>query len=70
MNLTIQQTLPRNHKRPRFPRILLRDGYVWFAGTATLIILAHTGAIAGWVMHLCTEILTFRFAIRIGRWIK
>lgn len=69
MNLTEYPRTPTRRKRP-IPRALLRDGYLWFAGTAALILLAHTGAIAGWLMHLCTEILTFRFAIRLGRLLK
>lgn len=44
--------------------------FVWFAGTVLLILLAHMGIIPGWLMHLGTEILTFRFALRLGRFLK
>lgn len=45
---------------------LLGQGLYWLIASVTLVILAHTGAIAGWVMHIGTVILTFRFALRLG----
>jgi hypothetical protein len=39
----------------------------WVASCGILVILAHIGAIAGWIMHLGTVVLTFRFAFGVGR---
>lgn len=45
-------------------------GLRWMAECTVLTILAHTGAIAGWIMHLGTVLLTFRFAFGVGRCLK
>lgn len=54
----------------RMDHRLALTGFVWFAGTVLMILLAHVGVIPGWLMHLGTEILTFRFAMGLGRRLK
>ena len=52
--------------RPVFPHWIgpcLR----WLVECWVLIVLAHNGAIAGWIMHLGTLVLTFQFAFGAGR---
>ena len=39
----------------------------WVAGCTVLVILAHTGAIAGWVMHIGTTVLSFLLGLVCGR---
>lgn len=39
----------------------------WAAGCTVLVILAHTGAIAGWVMHIGTTVLSFLLGLVCGR---
>lgn len=41
--------------------------FCWAAGCSALVILAHTGAIAGWVMHIGTTVLSFLLGLVCGR---
>lgn len=61
-----RRACPKPRQRKRVHCHLPLEAFLWLAGTAALIILAHTGAIPGWLMHLGTEILTFRFALGLG----
>ena len=61
----------RGQRRPKASSRLFPEWFGpalrWAASCTGLIILAHTGAIAGWVMHFGTVVLTFRFAFGVGR---
>ena len=42
----------------------------WAAGCTVLVILAHVGAVAGWVMHIGTTALSFALGLVCGRMAK
>jgi hypothetical protein len=42
-------------------------GFCWLAGCATLIILAHIGDIAGYLMHIGTTVWSVALGIQIGK---
>ncbi|MBR2047727.1 MAG: hypothetical protein IKC09_05405 [Oscillospiraceae bacterium] len=65
----------RNRQRIRTPgrrryRFPLVSAMIWILGTLLMLKLAHQGAIPGWLMHLTTVILTFRFAFELGRFLE
>lgn len=41
--------------------------FLWLAGCSTLIIMAHTGAIAEWVMQVGTAAWSFALGMAIGQ---
>ena len=41
--------------------------FCWAAGCSALVILAHTGAIAGWIMHIGTTALSLALGLVAGR---
>lgn len=44
--------------------------FVWVAGCTALVILAHVGAVAGWVMQAGTTALSFALGLVCGRMAK
>ena len=46
---------------------LFWTAFGWAAGCSALVILAHTGAIAGWVMQIGTTVLSFLLGLVCGR---
>lgn len=46
---------------------LAAHAFLWLAGCSTLIIMAHTGAIAGWVMQAGTSAWSFALGMAIGQ---
>ena len=48
-------------------RRLAGNIFAWTAGCATLVLLAHGGAIAGWLMHIGTTVWTFVLGHQIGK---
>ena len=43
------------------------QAFLWIAGCAALILMAHTGAIAGWVMQIGTAAWSFALGMVIGQ---
>ena len=69
LNQLTRQNRGRTHGRtpPRIFPDWFGPSVRWAASCVVLVILAHTGAIAGWIMHIGTVVLTFRFAFGVGR---
>lgn len=44
--------------------------FLWAAGCSALVILAHTGTIAGWVMQVGTTALSFALGLTVGQTAK
>ena len=66
----IQELEAQRQARVRELQKLAWMAFGWAAGCTALVILAHTGAIAGWLMQAGTTALSFALGLVCGRLAK
>lgn len=62
-----QAAIDKQEERQAIALNLVAEAAAYAAGIATLVFLAHVGALAGWVMHLCSIAMTLLLGVEIGR---